>query len=63
MTDNVARRLTEHNEGKSSFTKNFLPWDLVYEEKFPTRAEARVREKYFKSASGRKFLKVNVLDK
>jgi putative endonuclease len=35
----------------------YAPFELVYFEEFETRNEARAREKYFKSAAGRRFLK------
>jgi putative endonuclease len=56
MTQDLVRRLAEHNAGKSKFTSGFAPWDVVYKESFTTTAEARAREKYFKSAAGRRFL-------
>ena len=56
-TDNFERRLHEHNTGKSSFTKTFRPWKLVYKEECETLSAARKREKYYKSAAGRKILK------
>lgn len=54
---NIERRLTEHNSGKCAATKRFTPWKIIYIEEFKTLAVARKREKYFKSHSGRKFLK------
>ncbi|MCA6379432.1 MAG: GIY-YIG nuclease family protein, partial [Cytophagales bacterium] len=27
-TDDLVRRLREHNEGKSAFTKKYAPWNL-----------------------------------
>jgi putative endonuclease len=50
-------RLAEHNAGKTFSTKPFIPWEIVYFEKFPDYYSALKREKYFKSAAGRKFLK------
>jgi len=35
----------------------YIPFKLVYFEEFITRNEAIKREKYFKSAAGRRFLK------
>lgn len=52
--DNLSRRLKEHNEGKSYYTKRYKPWELIYTEEYLTEHEARMREKYLKSASGRK---------
>lgn len=57
VTDNIERRLKEHNSGKSYYTKKYTPWNVVYTEKFELFSEARKREKYFKSASGRRQLK------
>ena len=56
-TDNLSRRLNEHNAGKGTFTKTFLPWRLVYKEECDNLSDARKREKYFKTAAGRKVLK------
>ena len=57
LSQNIDRRLKEHNSGKTKSTKPYRPWKLVYYEKFETRVEARNREKYFKSGIGRAFLK------
>jgi putative endonuclease len=35
----------------------FLPFTIIYTEPFETEGEAIAREKYFKTAAGRKFLK------
>jgi putative endonuclease len=56
-TSNLEKRITEHNNGKSLATKNKGPWKLVYQEQFPTRSEAILKEKYFKSIPGRWELK------
>ena len=47
----------EHNPGKFKFTKAYVPWEIVYYEIQTTRVEARKREKYFKTAAGRKIIK------
>jgi len=60
ITNNLERRLLEHNTGKNRSTRANVPWKLVYFEKFTTRIEARTREVFFKSGSGREFLKVNI---
>jgi putative endonuclease len=51
------KRLLDHNSGKNKSTKGHRPWKLVYIEKYPTRMEAREREKYFKSGIGREYLR------
>jgi len=40
--------------------KKHAPFELVYFEPFETREKARAREKYFKSAAGRRFLKSKI---
>ena len=57
QTSDIEKRLTEHNSGKTKSTKGYKPWKLVYFETFETRDEALLREKYFKTGSGREFLK------
>ena len=59
-TDNLARRIKDHNSGKTKSIKAFLPYKLVYYEVFSTRQEAIKREKYFKSAAGRRFIKKKI---
>jgi len=56
MTKHLDRRLKEHNEGKNRSTKGFKPFELVHVEEFEERIEARKREKYLKSGSGREYL-------
>jgi len=56
-TVDLKNRITEHNSGKSTFTKRYIPWQLVYSEEFDSIQEARKREKYFKTAAGRTFTK------
>ena len=57
ISNNVERRLEEHNKGYNRTTKPYRPFKLIYIEKFETREEARVKEKYLKGGSGKKFLK------
>jgi putative endonuclease len=53
ITENIETRLKEHNSGKTRSTKAYMPWRIIYTEKFNLRIEARKREKYFKTAAGR----------
>jgi putative endonuclease len=45
-----------HNAGKIRSTKSRRPFQLIYKELVGSLREARIREKYFKSAAGRKYL-------
>ena len=60
ITNDPKRRLMQHNRGYHFYTKRFIPWKIVFLEKFNDRIEARKREKYLKSAAGRKWLRKNV---
>ncbi|HVZ76144.1 MAG TPA: GIY-YIG nuclease family protein [Candidatus Paceibacterota bacterium] len=55
--ENIERRLIQHNNGVSKFTKKYRPWKVIYSESYTTRSDALQREKFLKSKSGRKFLK------
>ncbi len=57
FTNDVERRLKEHNQGQTKSTKAFAPWFLIYQEQVETREAARKREKYLKSGCGKEFLK------
>jgi putative endonuclease len=50
-------RLNEHNSGKNRFTKGHRPWKIIYTESHPDWASARKREKYFKTANGKRILR------
>ena len=43
--------------GQNRSTKAYKPFELILKEEFPTRDEARQREKYLKSGIGKEFLK------
>jgi putative endonuclease len=56
-TNNIGRRIIEHNSGLSPYTKNKGPWEIIYSETFNTLGEAIRREKFLKSGKGREFIK------
>ncbi|MBI4467106.1 MAG: GIY-YIG nuclease family protein [Acidobacteria bacterium] len=51
-TENLERRLAEHNRGKTRSLRHRHPLRLVYAERFDTSEEARKREKQLKSFKG-----------
>ena len=59
MATDIQNRLKEHNNGKSKFTKSYMPWEIIYSEIAGDSKVARKREKYLKSAAGKNFLKKN----
>ncbi|NJN35387.1 MAG: GIY-YIG nuclease family protein [Saprospiraceae bacterium] len=57
LTNNIPRRLSEHNEGKNKTTKPYAPFYLFYSEICSDRPTARLREIYLKSGAGKSYLK------
>jgi len=57
LTNDVSRRFNEHNKGLNKTTKPDRPFKLILTENHNSRSEARDREKYLKSGSGKEFLK------
>jgi putative endonuclease len=57
MTDNLERRVLQHNDGKEKTTKPYLPYILLYSESIDNRTDARTREKYWKSGTGKRQLR------
>jgi putative endonuclease len=46
-------RLERHQTGREDSTRSGVPWDLVWHEAYPTRAEAMGRERQIKSWKSR----------
>lgn len=57
MTQNIDKRINEHNSGRTKSTKGYVPWKLFFFEIFPDRKSARAREKYLKSGFGKQWIK------
>ena len=47
-------RLAEHNEGLNRWTRTNGPWRLVYAEEHPSKHDAIIRERFFKTGAGRR---------
>lgn len=56
-TNDLRKRLHEHNSGKVISTKNRCPFMLIYYEACLNEQDARCREKYLKSGMGKRYLK------
>jgi putative endonuclease len=56
MTDDVARRLDEHRRRRSKSAKILGEFEVLLTESYPTRIEARLRERFLKAGSGRAWL-------
>ena len=55
-TNDLKRRIEEHNVGKNFSTKSRMPLKLIYFEACLNEDDAKQREKYFKSTIGRRYL-------
>ena len=47
-TENLARRISEHNKNRTTSIKNRGPWAFFYSEEYATRSEASRREREIK---------------
>jgi len=54
VTTDLLKRLAEHNAGKNCSTAKYRPWEIVYFEKYPKKAEALRRERQLKKWSAKK---------
>ena len=57
QTNNLERRIKEHNSRIGRFTSNKGPWVLLYSEVFESRELAIQREKVLKSGKGRELIR------
>lgn len=57
VTNNLRKRLYQHNNGKSSYTKSRGSYELIYYEASKSEEDAGSREVYLKSGMGKRYLK------
>jgi putative endonuclease len=57
MTNNIERRIKEHNQGENKSTKAYKPFVLIYSDVQPDGISARTKEKFLKSGIGKEFLR------
>jgi putative endonuclease len=55
-SEDVEKRLQEHNAGKSKSTRVGAPWELIHTESFKTRSEAVLRERQIKARGIARYL-------
>ncbi|MGK9478026.1 GIY-YIG nuclease family protein, partial [Melioribacter sp. OK-6-Me] len=53
LTNDIARRFSEHQRGLVKSTRNRRPFELTYYESFSQKSDAMKREKFFKTGKGR----------
>jgi len=47
-SNNLVRRMKEHNSGESKYTKNKHPYELIYYEAYKSMSDAKYRENNLK---------------
>ncbi len=52
-TNDLKRRILEHQRGANISTAKRLPLELIFYEAYPTKEDAERREKYFKTSKGK----------
>ena len=57
VAKDVSERLAEHNAGKVKSSRPYRPYQIVHTESFSTLREARQKERFYKSTTGRRRLK------
>jgi putative endonuclease len=57
LTRNLRARLLAHNNGQVASTKRRVPLELIYWEGCLNESDAARREKYLKSAWGKRYIK------
>lgn len=62
LTNDLKRRIAEHNSGKSSFTSKNGKFDLIFYEAYISKKDAQSAERYFKTGHGREVLKDKLKD-
>jgi putative endonuclease len=55
-TNDIDRRLSEHNRKKGKFTDRGIPWILVYTENFENKEQAMEKERQIKRKKSRSFI-------
>jgi putative endonuclease len=57
FTNDLRKRLLQHNTGKSTYTKGRGPFEIIYYEACLLEEKARSRELYLKTGMGKRYLK------
>jgi len=60
-TEDLNRRMKEHNMDKSTYTKNKGPWELIWFAAFNEKVKALKFEGYLKQGSGYAFARKHLI--
>lgn len=56
----IEKRLKVHNNGEVRSTKTRRPFELIFQEKYSDKYTAFNKERYYKTAKGKKELKTKI---
>ena len=59
-TSNLRKRLLEHTRGEVQSTRHRRPFKLIFQEEYSDKYQAFNKEKYYKTAKGKKELKSKI---
>ena len=57
MASDLEKRIKQHNDGHERTTKPYAPFRSIFTETFPNRPLARIKEKWLKTSTGKRFLR------
>ena len=57
VAGDVDKRLALHNAGRVDASRPYRPYNIIHTEPFKTLKEARQREKFYKTTTGRRRIK------
>ncbi len=56
QTQDLEKRISDHNKGRSNYTKPYKPWNLLAYKVFDTRSEAMAVERKLKNLKSQKVI-------
>ena len=59
-TENLKKRIKEHNLGLSISTKRYKPWKIIYYEACLNKKDSIRRERYLKTSQGTRMIKLRL---
>lgn len=55
-TNDLVRRISEHNRKKGKYTDNGIPWEIKYTEWYTEKKDAADRERFIKSRKSKRYI-------
>ena len=59
-TNDLKKRIKEHNQKLNFSTKRYAPWKLIYYEACTNKRDAKRREVYLKTSQGQRMMKARL---